>query len=427
MIDAALIGVSGFAELHYQDLMALHERGLVRLRAVTIINQEEEADKCRTLRKAGCELFNDYQEMLDRWKRRLALCVIPTGIHHHARMTIAALGAGCNVLVEKPIAATIEEVEAIRESELEASRFVAVGYQHIYTPEIRRMKQALLDGAVGTVEVIKCMGFWPRSEGYYRRNNWAGRLRAGEDWVLDAPFNNAFAHWLNLLCFLAGSRFQESATPSSVEAELYRARPIETTDTACMRIDTGEGVPLLLWVTHSCERHRYHDSGPELQVRGTDGCLTWTPEAITYRSKAAPETSWPVSSLEQMRSVMFDAVLRKAAGENSFVCGVDIAGKQTLCTNAAFDSSRINVIAPDYLVEHEKFDDRYIVIQGIEDHCWEAFRREKLWSQMSTPWARAGRRVPVPYDGINGKPPAEIEMPNPVPPEIGILPECLPQ
>jgi len=407
--------------------MALQERGLLRLRAATIINQEEEREKCQVLREIGCELFDDYEEMLNRWKGRLALCVIPTGIHCHARMTIAALAAGCNVLVEKPIAATIEEVDAIRKSEEKASRFVAVGYQHIYAPEIRRMKQALLDGAVGTVEVIKCMGFWPRPDGYYRRNNWVGRLRVGEDWVLDAPFNNAFGHWLNLLCFFAGSRFEESASPRSVEAELYRARPIETTDTACMRIETEEGIPLFLWLTHSCARHQYHDSGPELEVRGTEGCLKWTPKAITYRSKAAVEKSWPVSTLEQMRNAMYDAVLRKAAGDDAFICGSDIARKQTLCANAAFESSSISSIAPDFLLEHEKFDDRYIVIKNIEEFCSEAFQREKLWSQMSVPWAHAGSKVPI-YDGrVDGKPNPKKDASNQTPAEIGVLPVCLPR
>jgi predicted dehydrogenase len=393
MITVALIGVSGYAHFHYQDLVSLTRQGRIKLVAAVVINQDEEKAKCEVLRGLGCELYTDYSVMLTAWNGRLTLCVVPTGIHLHAPMTIAALRAGCNVLVEKPAAATVAEVDLMRKTEIETSRFVAVGFQHIYSSEIRRIKQHIVDGFIGRIEVIKCRGMWPRSRWYYTRNEWAGRLKFRDAWVLDAPFNNAFAHWLNLLCFLPGSHYNESATPTTVQAELYRASNIESADTACLRIETEEEVPLLLWVTHSCCPHqKKNDGGPELEVRGTNGSITWNPTNVTYRLKDGTEERWPTGDVEETRFAMMDAVLRKASGKTAFVCGLDIARMQTLCSNAAFKSSRINEIAATVQFDG-KPDDPFSVIEGIEGILTDAYHKEKLWSEMPVPWARSGKKV----------------------------------
>lgn len=393
MISIALIGVSGFAHWHYKGLLRLAKEGKARIAAATIINQDEEAAKCGVLRGMGCALYDDYRDMLNAWSGRLDLCVIPTGIHLHSRMTLAALKAGCNVLVEKPAAATVSEVDAMLAAQSKTVHFVAVGFQHIYVQEIQRMKQAICDGVIGDVRSIRCQGYWPRPDSYYTRNNWSGRLRVGEDWILDAPFNNGFAHWLNLLCFLGGSSFEKSARPRKLQAELYRARSIETADTACMRIETEASWPLLLWVTHSCLRVCADDVGPELEVRGSLGSLFWTQTGIRYCPKSGDGEYWPTKDAVLTRRDMYNAVFKKIRDADTFVCGLDIARMQTLCANAAFRSSSVNVIPPEFISEGCYEGERYIGINGIEQILSSAYDQEKLWSEMGVPWAHAGREV----------------------------------
>ena len=388
-ISVALVGVSGFGEVHYRNLRDAAKKGQLRLAAATIINQQEEWAKCEELRASGCQLFDNYEAMLTTWQGRLDLCVIPTGIHHHAPMTQRALQAGCHVLVEKPAAGVIQDVDAMILAEKKAGKFVAVGYQHIYTPEIAAMKQAILDGLIGEVHALKCVGMWPRFDSYYTRNDWAGRLKSRDKWVLDAPFSNAFAHFLNLLCFLAGDQLQTSAAPHQIQAELYRSRLIESTDTACLRALTENGLPLLLWLTHSCPSVQ----GPMLEVRGTRGSLIWTESEILHRTSTATQRFRSVCNFDQSEHWMLQAVLNKIQNRNTFVCGLDIARNQTLCANGAFESSPIEVIDPDFLsVQHENAES-LTVIDGIEDACHNAFTKELLWSEMAVPWARAGEEI----------------------------------
>src|SRR5690606_38595299 len=100
----ALIGISGYGRIHLQLARECRARGEVAIVAATVINAEEEAENIAELRAHGCTIYSDYEEMLREQRGRIDLCLIPTGIHWHARMTISALRAGANVLVEKPLA-----------------------------------------------------------------------------------------------------------------------------------------------------------------------------------------------------------------------------------------------------------------------------------------------------------------------------------
>jgi predicted dehydrogenase len=382
MINVALVGVSGFAEFHYNELLALRQKGLVRLAYATVINQDQELAKCRFLKEVGCKLFTDFHAMLREGHGRIDLCIIPTGIHLHAPMTVAALQAGCHVLVEKPAAATVDEIALMKEAERLSKKSVAVAYQHLYGPEIMKMKRDILEGKIGCLLTVKSQGLWPRPEAYYKRNNWAGRLKCGDSWVLDSPFNNALAHWLNLVCFFAGANEETSANPSHLQAELYRAKEIESADTACFRVETSEGVTLCFYVTHSS----VETIEPTIEIRGSEGSLFWTREGIMHRSQEQQSLLYPVSSEDEYRTYMYESLIRRLSGEKAFVCGLDIAEKQTICANGAFLSSRINDIPPDFIVKGGGI----VAIHGIRQICQTAFDREVLWSEMSVPWARPG-------------------------------------
>ncbi len=127
MITASLIGVSGFGATHYNDLLRQMERGTLRLLAATVINQEEEAEKCARLQALGVTLFTDYQAMSAQFQGQIDLCFIPTSLHLHAPMAMAAMRAGANAFIEKPAAATIQDVRAMQSASYKPSSAVLSG------------------------------------------------------------------------------------------------------------------------------------------------------------------------------------------------------------------------------------------------------------------------------------------------------------
>src|SRR5690606_17750573 len=138
----------------------------------------------------------------------------------------------------------------------------------IYDSQKIRLKRRLLEGAIGRIERVSVLGCWPRPTTYYGRNAWAGRARVESDWILDSRVNNAMAHIVNLAAFLAGPEMDRSIEPERLEAELYRAYPIENFDTASLRVEAAGGVSLLVLMTHACSR----TIDPTIVLHGTSGC-----------------------------------------------------------------------------------------------------------------------------------------------------------
>src|SRR5690606_32777148 len=135
-------------------------------------------------------------------------------------------------------------------------------------------KSALLDGTIGKIKRASVFAAWARNDAYFARNDWAGKFKHRGTWVLDSPANNAMSHHVNLPLFLLGSSLLESAEPVRVQAELYRARPIENYDTASMRIELPGGVELILAMTHAVDR----TEGPVYRIEGDAGVATVTPQ-----------------------------------------------------------------------------------------------------------------------------------------------------
>lgn len=73
----------------------------------------------------------------------------------HAEMAIAALEAGKHVWCEKPMAPALAEAVRMRDAAASSGKVAAMGYNYIQNPMIRRMKQLINDGAIGTVNHVR--------------------------------------------------------------------------------------------------------------------------------------------------------------------------------------------------------------------------------------------------------------------------------
>ena len=390
MIRTCIIGISSFGAVHYRDLMREVERGRMEAVGATVINQDEEPDKCAALRSAGCHIFDDYRAMLDALGGRCDLCMIPTGIACHAPMTIDALKAGKNVLVEKPAAATIQDVKAMQAAERESGRFVAVGYQNIYDPQAHALKDALLAGSVGGLREIRVWNWWPRSKAYYARNNWAGRRRSDDGaWVLDSPINNAVAHYLNLACFFVGSTFEQTACPAAVTAELYRAHVIESFDTACLQVETVEGPAIRFYASHTgltMEQVAF-------TIRGDQGVIDWVlDQSPVLRREDGTERRWPARDPDRERQQIMDALARRLEDPGGFVCTLEVAAAQTLCVNGAQESSAILAIPGEHIRHVERDGGEWVEVKGLRTAMRDAMDRGVMLSDTDLPWAHPGSR-----------------------------------
>ena len=322
----ALIGVSGYGTIYLQLLREALRRKTVTLKAAVIINQREVPDIVAELKTAGATIYADADTFFARETGKIDLCLIPVGIQWHARLTVAALHAGMNVLVEKPLAGSLADIADIRRAEAESGRWVAVGFQDLYSLESRWLKTQLLAGVIGKIESIRMIGLWPRPRGYFTRNHWAGRLRADGAAVLDSPLNNAFAHFVNLALYFAGAEADESADVRLQSVELYRAHQIETFDTAVVKGSTLANTHLWFGVSHASGTTRE----PEIYLQGTSGCAEWWHEQrCIVIDTVGRRQVFPLPSTDDSRQLMFNAVLDRLRDPSTFVCTTAIAEKHT--------------------------------------------------------------------------------------------------
>jgi len=327
-----IIGISGFGDRHYKDLIREVEQGNATAAAACIINPEEVPEKVERLRSLGCRVYDDVSTLFAAERGRLDLVLIPTGIATHRPFTEMALAAGAHVLVEKPAAATVADVEAMMAAEARSSRRVFVGFQHRYDPLTRELQQRLGSGELGRILEVRGSGSWPRGLSYYQRNAWAGKLRHHGEPVNDAPFNNAFAHDVLTALWFASPACGRAAEPLRVEAELHRVNDIESCDTAFLHIQT-DGAPVHLAFTHVGETAKE----PRIRVIGEQGEWIWSHGKARILDLHGRATHRDCLTEEALRSTIYRNirdVLRNTPDAGP-VCSLALARAQTLAATLA--------------------------------------------------------------------------------------------
>ena len=273
----ALVGLGGYGEVYLESLLDDPPREDWRIVGAV----DPAPERCSYLARLQALKVPMFVSLDEFYAAAGAdLVVISSPIQMHCEQTCYALERGSNVLCEKPAAATVQEVDRMVAARDECGGFAAIGFQWSFSTGIRELKRDIRAGLFGAPRRLRSLALWPRDESYYKRNNWAGRLRDDDGrWILDSPANNAMAHDLHNLLYLLGDEMDRSATPSLLVAETYRANEIETFDTAAVRILTTGGVEILFLASHAtseivdplfcCE----FDDGI-VEYRGGDGPIT---------------------------------------------------------------------------------------------------------------------------------------------------------
>jgi UDP-N-acetylglucosamine 3-dehydrogenase len=177
--------------------------------------------------------FEDVERMLAEEELDLVSIVAPTSLHLPA--TLSALRAGANVLVEKPIAATRDEAQAMIEAAQEAGRMLTVGHIERFNPAIRELRRRLDAGELGRIFQISATRLGP----------FPARIRDVGVVVDLAP------HDLDIMRFLVG------AEPVRIYAETEQRIHTEHEDlfTGTIRFANGVlGVLNINWLTPTKRR-----------------------------------------------------------------------------------------------------------------------------------------------------------------------------
>ncbi len=249
-LRAALVGIGGYGRTLLEVLAAAQAEQRCALTAAVVRTPGRYPESERLLGELGARAYPTLEELLAAEAGRLELVVVAGGIPCHATASIAALEAGCHVLCEKPAAGTLAQARRMQQAAERSGLILAVGYQGMFGPSVGRLKTLCTTGELGALTRARALITAPRGARYYRRRDWGGR-RGGAA-VLDSPIQNACAHHLQHMLYVAGAGERRSATPAAVTAEHYRAARDAWADTQYLRVETREGAVIGMLAAHAC-------------------------------------------------------------------------------------------------------------------------------------------------------------------------------
>lgn len=145
--------------------------------------------------------YTDYRTMLREIKPELVAITTESG--KHAAIALDCIDAGCNVIIEKPIALSLEDAdEIIRRSE-QKGVLISACHQNRFNLAVQETRKAVEAGRFGRLSHGSIHVRWNRNQDYYTQAPWRGT------WEQDGGcLMNQCIHGIDLLRWMMGDEIE---------------------------------------------------------------------------------------------------------------------------------------------------------------------------------------------------------------------------
>ncbi len=256
---------------------------------------------------------------------------IATEVDRHAADVLAVARAGKDVLVEKPIARTAAEGQAMVDGCTRAGVRLGTCFYQRYNARHRRIRDLLADGAVGRVAAIQVSfsGRSPARAGAWRQD--PGRSGGG-------PLIDTGSHAVDLLRWLFGEVDAVTALVGTV------VEPYAVEDTAFALLRMRSGVMASL-ATHWSTADSSDARTSSITIGGTDGTIVSWPlhdkfsRGTLLLARTAGEEEIHVPEASTHVSMLDDFAAARAVGHPFPISGEDGVAAQRI-VDAVYESAR---------------------------------------------------------------------------------------
>jgi len=293
MAKPVRVGVIGCGSVmaHYMRLAEqLSCRGLAEVVAACDINPE----KRRRMRdQYGVERFTtNYREVVEM--ADVDLVLVLTSMGEHGEITRAALAAGKHVLVEKPMAVTLEEAAHIVELAQTSAGYLVPAPHVILSQTYQTIWKRVRRGDIGRVVLARALYGWS-GPGW---GEWFYRMGGG------ALFDLGVYNVTSLTGILGPAKRVMAMIGVAIPERIINGIPtrVEAEDNAQVLIDFGESVFAVVTTGFTLQGYRC----PAIELYGTTGTLQmmgddwdpdgyelWQNEVGAWQVYAEPDPSWP--------------------------------------------------------------------------------------------------------------------------------------
>jgi UDP-N-acetyl-2-amino-2-deoxyglucuronate dehydrogenase len=192
-LNFALIGCGRVSENH---LAALTSSDVpARLVAVADVDQSRAQQKGT---KYGVPIYTDFEDMLTK-QPDIEVVDITTPTGYHAAHVQAVARFKKHVVVEKPMALTLQDCDAMLAACQQNGRRLFVVKQNRFNSAVQAARRALEAGRFGNLVLVTVRVRWRRDQAYYEADHWHGR------WALDGGvMSQQASHHIDLLQWFLG-------------------------------------------------------------------------------------------------------------------------------------------------------------------------------------------------------------------------------
>ena len=197
----ALIGCGRIAVNHMKaalnnnlDIVAVCDIDKEKMEAILEKNNLQEN---KSIKK-----YIDYKKMIDEEKPELVSIATESGIH--AEIALHCIEHGVNVIIEKPMAMSIEDADKIVELSEKKNVKVSACHQNRFNIAIQELRKAVEADRFGKISHGSIHVRWNRDHGYYDQASWRGT------WEQDGgALMNQCIHGIDLLRWMMGDKIDE--------------------------------------------------------------------------------------------------------------------------------------------------------------------------------------------------------------------------
>jgi predicted dehydrogenase len=227
MISIAIIGTGNISRQHIDGYLAFTDRCKIT-HLVDIF--PEKAEKKNKDYNLGAKISASHKDILNN--QDIDLVSICTPPFCHAEIAVDFLNAGKNVLVEKPMAASLEECDAIIAAAEKSGRMLSVIAQNRFRDSVSGLKKVLDSALIGKIVHAQVDSFWWRGHSYYDlwwRGTWE---KEGGGCTL-----NHAVHHIDMLCWMLGLPKKISAVISNAS---HDNAEVEDISVAVLQYEGGD-------------------------------------------------------------------------------------------------------------------------------------------------------------------------------------------
>lgn len=280
-----IAGLGSVGRRHMRNLVALGETDIVLYRTHKATLPDDEL--------AGYPVETDFAEALKKHKPDAVIVSNPTSLH--LDVAIPAAEAGCAILLEKPIAASMERVDDLQKAVKKSGSKVLVAFQFRFHPGMVKTRQLIENGEIGrvvsaNVHFGEYLPAWHPWEDY--RKGYAALSTMGGGVVATQ------CHSLDYLPWLVGKRVEAVWGFAAKLSDLE----VDADDTAkvALRFEGGALGSLHLDYNQQPPEH-------EFRIIGTNGTIKWNLVDGAARIYRTEKKEWEVFPLPEgwERNVMF--------------------------------------------------------------------------------------------------------------------------